>query len=96
MPVNCSGWMTRGDKTVDSITNERVKAYMSDPTLYRTVATVGDHVGQTRSFTCYSWAEGDEIQSAEDVSLDYLHRTWNIAPDEWDEVSTDTYNEVWR
>lgn len=81
---------------MDNITNERIKPYMTDPTLYRTTVTLGDHLGETQTFTCYSWAEGDDIQSAEDVSLDYLNRLTGHTADEWDEVSTDTYKEVWR
>lgn len=73
------------------VSNERIKSYMTDPTLYRTVVTIGNHVGSTKMLTCYSWAEGDDIQSAEDISVQFICQRYDVNEDDFTEVSTDSY-----
>lgn len=78
------------------ITNERIKSYLTDPTLYRTVVTIGDHVNETRQFTCYSWSEGDDIQTAENISVQFISSHFGVDEESFTEVTTDTYSEIWR
>lgn len=66
-----------------NITNERIKSFLKDPTLYKTTVVVG-----SKSYEYFSWSDGDDIQTAEDVSMLCLHREHGITDAEADEVTT--------
>lgn len=67
------------------ITNERIKSFLKDPTLYRTTVTLDSG----RQFVCHSWAEGDDIQTAEDISMLHIYREHGITDADAEEVTTE-------
>lgn len=70
------------------IVNERIKSFLADPTLYRTTVVFGD-----REECCYTWADGDDIQSAEDISVVFLASVHGVDADDFMEVTTETVGE---
>jgi hypothetical protein len=80
------------------IVNERIKSYMKDPTLYRTTVQVGQwgNSNGVDNYVAFSFSDGDDIQTAEDISLAHIIRENNLDNDDITEVTTDTYKEVWQ
>ena len=81
-----------------NIVNERIKSFMKDPTLYRTTVQVGQwgNGEKVDNYVAFSFAEGEDIQTAEDISLAHIIRENGLDEDDITEVTTDTYKEVWQ
>jgi len=73
--------------------NDRVRSFMKDPVLYRTTVIVKRNE-KVETFTAYAYAEGDEIQDAEDMSEAHIAIKHGIDESEIQEVTTEKHQEV--
>ena len=73
--------------------NDRVRSFMKDPVLYRTTVIVKRNE-KVEEFTAYAYAEGDEIQDAEDMCEAHIAIKHEITESEIQEVTTEKHQEV--
>ena len=65
------------------IVNERIKSYLKDPALYETIVVIDGN-----RYSCHAYADGGDIQSAEDISLNYLCVTYDLKERRIESVAT--------